>query len=153
MPLAPETETGIMAHFGGGFGGPSMYNENEDSEPEQALDDSLAMARVSESAKPSKSAASKKKDAPEQERRMLRPIAGVNHAPLKKGDEISYRQKRGKDVRKMRVLSPGLPWQEAMPGSGDVTQVRRERMFFVRQMCVDVCLQPRYVLSTPIPRI
>ena len=123
MPLARAKEVDILAHFGS-FGGPNMYDD--DSEPDQALDANLAEARMADIPKPAKSENPKKaqkKDAATGDRRMLRPIPGVNHAALQKGDEISYRHKKGKEVCKMRVISPGLPWQEPAEGCGDVTNV------------------------------
>ena len=51
-----------------------------------------------------------------------RPVAGVNNDTLQKGAEILYRPKRGQDPVKMRVISPGLPWVEPMPGSSEVTK-------------------------------
>lgn len=62
----------------------------------------------------------KKQKADETPRRMLKPIAD---ATVKKGDVIPYRHKKGKEVREMRVISPGISWQEPVEGCGDMIQV------------------------------
>lgn len=61
MHLVQSSDSKIMAEFGSAQGEDMFY----DSEPEQALDDSLAMARV-----PQQKGA--KKEAPSGERRVLR---------------------------------------------------------------------------------
>ena len=62
----------------------------------------------------------KKPKVDEVPRRMLKPIAD---ATVKKGDVIPYRHKKGKEVREMRVISPGISWQEPVEGCGDMIQV------------------------------
>lgn len=68
-------------------------------------------------------------------RRMLMPLKGTL---LEKGAEVMYREKSGQDARKMRVISPGVPWQEPLVGSADVNQVRLCVCVKTHERCVSI---------------